>query len=499
MSSGFDPELLDSLSQVVSDRSGLRFGVDRRNDLERGVRAAARELGFSDPVQCAASLVCSPPTSAQVRILASHLTIGETYFFREKASFQLLEERILPELIEMRRGGSQRIRIWSAGCCTGEEPYSVAISLARLLPDPTGWDIAILGTDINDNFLQKAREAVYGEWSFRETPRAIVEQFFTSAPAGRRRLLPHLRRHCTFAPLNLAEDSYPSLLNGTAGIDLILCRNVMIYFDQERAATLGRNLSHCLTEGGWLLLGAAEGSQVHCEDLVPAEAPGTMAFRKRRATAAPCVESPLPMFAAPAPAFSAMKALPEPVAAQASLPPPTTEEAAPPQTPLVTATASFEQRLYADVIAGLLPLCTAGDGDSRSLELLSRAYANQGDRPQALEWCEKAISVDKVNPRLHYLRAAILQERGEAAEATASFRRAIYLDDQFVMAHVGAGHLALRLGRPREAERYLARARELLSKFGADQTVPESEGLDAKHLAELIAARWNEGIPYEHG
>jgi chemotaxis protein methyltransferase CheR len=495
MNIAFDPKLLDALSELVSDRSGLRFSPDRREDLERGVRAAARELGFSDPLECASSLVSSPLTSAQVRILASHLTIGETYFFREKASFQLLEERILPELIELRRGGAQRIRIWSAGCCTGEEPYSVAICLARLLPDPTGWDIAILGTDINEQFLEKAREAVYGEWSFRDTPSSIIERYFTRTHSGRRRLLPHLRRYCTFAPLNLGEDIYPSFLNGTHAIDVILCRNVLIYFDAEHGVRLVRNLGQALTEGGWLLVGAAEGSQVHCEDLAPALAPGTMAFRKRTATAGASMELPMPTVAAQTEDwFSATALPPEPLATHnpSTLP---TMEAAAAQTPFVVAMASHEQGLYADVVAGLLPLCTAGHGDPLSLALLARAYANQGNRSQALEWCEKAISVDKVNPRLHYLRAAILQELGEAAEATASFRRAIYLDDEFIMAHVGAAHLAIRLGKRKDADQHLARAHQLLSRFGPDQTVPESEGLDAKHLAELIAAAWNKRNP----
>ena len=106
-----------------------------------------------------------------MRILAAHLTIGETYFFREKTSFQLLEDRILPQLIEARERGWPADPPLEAGCCTGEEAYSLAICLARLLPDPRGWDISILATDINEHFLHKARAAIYGEWSFRKPRR----------------------------------------------------------------------------------------------------------------------------------------------------------------------------------------------------------------------------------------------------------------------------------------------------------------------------------------
>ena len=181
MNDSFDPSLLKALSSVVTRRTGLRFAPERHADLERGVRAAARELGFASADACAAWLVSSVATSEQVRILAAHLTIGETYFFREKTAFEFLERSVLPELIAARHKLDRRLRIWSAGCCTGEEPYSIAISLSRLLPNPEGWQIQILGTDINEQFLQTAREATYGEWSFRDTPAAVIEKMVSFA------------------------------------------------------------------------------------------------------------------------------------------------------------------------------------------------------------------------------------------------------------------------------------------------------------------------------
>ena len=498
MSVTFDAALLDALSDMVTERSGLRFNPDRRADLERGVRAAAHELGFADPRECATALVSSPLTSAQVRILASHLTIGETYFFREKASFQLIEDRILPELIEARRGHGRRIRLWSAGCCTGEEPYSLAICLARLLPEPHDWDITILGTDINEHFLQKARAATYGEWSFRETSAEILAGCFTRKSAGRYHLLPHLRRGVTFSPLNLAEDDYTIQFAGADAADVILCRNVLIYFDQAQGARLVRNLSKCLVEGGWLLLGASEGSQVQCEDLVPAARPGTVAFRKctgghRSAE----MRVPVSFQAETIAPVSPMPIALEVAAGSIALAPPTpsrekvTGDAA--ESTLLQAVASYEKGDYGDVVLRLLPLCSAGRGTARSLELLTRAYANQGEGSLALDWCEKTLLLDKMNSRLHYLRGAILQERGDMGEAAASYRRAIYLDSEFVMAHIGAGHVAASLGRRKAAIQFLSSARRLLGRFAPNESVPEAEGLDAQHLAELIASDLDKG------
>ena len=122
-----------------------------------------------------------------------------------------------------------------------------------------------------------------------------------------------------------------------------------------------------------------------------------------------------------------------------------------------------------------------------------RAYANQGKGSLALEWCAKTIVLDKMNARLHYLHATLFQERGEMDEAAASFRRAIYLDSEFVMAHIGAGHVARSLGRHKEAIRFLGSARRLLDRFAPNEPVPEAEGLDARHLAELISSDLDKG------
>lgn len=177
----------------------------------------------------------------------AQLTIGETYFFRNAAHFAALRERVLPELLE-RRAGVGSLRLWSAGCATGEEPYSLAMALADALPASPPWQVSILATDLNPQFLERARAALYGAWSFRETRDELRERCFT--PEGPRwRLRPELRRQVLFARLNLAEASYPAVANGTVALDLIFCRNVTIYFDEATrrrvAATPSTNACGC--------------------------------------------------------------------------------------------------------------------------------------------------------------------------------------------------------------------------------------------------------------
>src|SRR3990170_7336777 len=153
------PELsnnsLSSVSEFISSLIGLHFKESRWNDLKYGIKSASREFGFSDVEAFINWLPSSTLGRKHIEILASHLTIGETWFFREQDTFSVLEERILSELITSRYSNQKRLRIWSAGCSTGEEAYSIAILLNKMMADISEWNITILATDINPKFLSK--------------------------------------------------------------------------------------------------------------------------------------------------------------------------------------------------------------------------------------------------------------------------------------------------------------------------------------------------------
>jgi chemotaxis protein methyltransferase CheR len=163
MSKALPDELLARFSEFVAARMALDFPQPRWGDLERMARSASAELGYADPEALIASLISSPLTIERMEILASNLTVGETYFWREPQIFDALEGRILPELIASRGTGDRRLRIWCAGCSTGEEAYSLAIALRRALPAIGEWNISILATDINPRMLDKAKAALYGD------------------------------------------------------------------------------------------------------------------------------------------------------------------------------------------------------------------------------------------------------------------------------------------------------------------------------------------------
>jgi chemotaxis protein methyltransferase CheR len=275
-----DAQLNDSLyvrfRDLLRERCGLDYPERKRADLAHGLRLVLESSRHADLEALYADAAAGGPGW---EILLAQLTNGETYFFRNKPQFDALREHILPELIQ-RRQPMRHLRIWSAGCATGEEPYSVAMTLADLLPEDELWQVSILATDINPQFLARARDGLYGSWSFRETPDAIRERFFTPEQ-NRWRLHPRIRQMVTFARLNLAQPCFPAILNGTYAQDLILCRNVTIYFDEANTHQLIDRFHSTLLPGGWLLVGHAEPQASANQQLELHNFPHTVVYRKR--------------------------------------------------------------------------------------------------------------------------------------------------------------------------------------------------------------------------
>jgi len=454
--------LLSGLSDFVAARIGLHFPQERWRDLERGLIAATPELGQPDAESCVRWLLSASLTRSHIETLASHLTIGETYFFREKRSLEILEMQIVPELLRARRDGERHLRIWSAGCCTGEEPYSIAMLLDRLIPDQTAWTITLLATDINPRFLRKAAEGVYGEWSFRETPEWIRTRYFKQRKDGRFELSAHIRRKVTFSYLNLADDVYPSLLNNTNAMDVIFCRNVLMYFTAAWATKVAKNLHRSLVEGGWLIVNPTETSAALFPLFTAVAFPGAVLYRKAQDNA--------PGVAATDYQPPALQAGLFPTKAVQLLAPEERQPEPPGQTTTMAPSDTRSQE----------------QNDCEAQSLNARDCANQGRLGEAIEWCGKAIAADKMNPARHYLLAAIQQEQGQLDAAAQSLNRALYLDSGFVLAHFALGNLRLSQGQRREAERHFTNALAALRTHPHDEVLPESEGLTAGRLVEIV-------------
>ena len=478
------------LCELLAESLGLHFPRERWADLQRALVGAARELGFNNVAQCIDWIVSTNLEEAQQQVLVRHLTIGETYFFRDRATMSILAEEILPELILKRRGCKQSIRIWSAACCTGEEPYSLAILLHRLVPDLPSWQITIMATDINRRFLEKAEAGIYGEWSFRDTPPHIRQRYFERTASGDYAIVPEIRKLVKFERLNLVDGSYRLLGNEVSTMDLIFCRNVLMYFASHQVRKVVRRLHSALAEEGWLVVSPSEASQSAFAQFTTVNRPGVILYRKID----PSLDSP-PVFIRSMPEANSADVGEQSDApftrdereAAAVLPAPP-KASKKPSPAAEAAQALYAEGRYAELAGMLLKAASEGVLESQAYALLTRALANQGRLADALTWCDRWIAADKLNAAAHYFRAVVLLEQGDPAKARLCLQRAIYLEADFVLAHFSLGSIARAEGRPGEAQRHFSNALHLLSRYEVSDVLPESEGLTAGRLGEILSS-----------
>jgi chemotaxis protein methyltransferase CheR len=463
-------------SAIVARRLGLHFPMARVGELRRAFTDAALELGLGTAEACAQRLVAGDLGPAELDVIASHLTIGETYFFRGDETFKALADHVLPGLIRARRGREQRLRLWSAGCCTGEEAYSLAILLRQLLPDIQDWHITLLATDINPKFLAKAAEAVYGQWSFRGTPEAFRARYFSRATDGRYALAPEIKRMVTLAPLNLAEGMFPSLATGTNAMDLILCRNVLMYFTPEQARRAAAGLHASLSGDGWLVVAPYEVSQSLFPDLAQVTFDGAILYQRKAAAASRTSDawhiagdtSPVEV------------PLTEP--AQPHLP---RRHLRVRRRPEDIGRAAIETVREAPAPAGL-PATTARALEVTDLSSRARLAANQGRLADALVWCDRWIAQDRIDATAHYLRAMVLMELGKADEAKAALQRCAFLDPSTAMANFALANLERSLGHRRAALLHYRTTLRLLERCPPDAPLRHSEDITAAQLSALV-------------
>lgn len=458
-------EILSRLGDFATATLGLRFPPDRWRELARGVGAAALELGISDVEAWIETLLADEASGADIKALANHLTIGETYFFRHRESFTLMGEEILPERFAARREQGRSLRIWSAACSTGEEPYSVAMLLRRMYPELSPATVSISATDINTHSLARAQRGLYSEWSFRDTPAWLKDAYFSRKPNGRYEITREVRQLVKFSHLNFADPIYPAEFGERADYDLILCRNVLMYFSAEWHARIVRRVVAALAPDGWLLVGPCDISIPQATELgLEQRGPGSF-LRTEKKTA---VRAPAP----------ALPPVIWPVAQPAAAPKPAEVVPLLPSLPLL--------KEDAPVAKAAAPLPEATQTESEVVSALAHEKADRGDLSSALLACDEAIALDKVNPDFHYLRGCILQEQERLPEAVQAFQRVLFLDPKAVMAHFALGCIAERLGDHGEARRHLSLVLRILSEANRGDAVPGAEGLTVGRLRAVV-------------
>ncbi|MGE5371129.1 MAG: CheR family methyltransferase [Solirubrobacterales bacterium] len=473
-------------SGFIQEKMGLYFPARRIPDLERALHSLTEEMGLRDIGQTVDHFTSGILTRGSLELLASKLSVGETYFFREKTAFDILRTDMLGPLIEERRKTTKHLRLWSAGCATGEEAYSLAMELVLIIPDLADWNIFILGTDFNPDYLMKAKTGVYTEWSFRKVPEDVKRTFFRITPENRYELIPSIRQMVTFSYLNLAEDTFPSPLTQTSSMDIVFCRNVMLYFDQRLKNRLLNRFYESLVPGGCLVVGASEGINLVPQGMKLLRPNCMVAFQKE----------PLPQREVMVPVQTIQAA----AATKNSVPAPPIELEMAEKTPagftvkeqLEHSQALYDQRDYHAVIRLMTEIVKDANHQGQLAEITilgAKAFANIGELATAAEWCERAIWFDQVNPELYALYASVLEERGMPKQAISALRKALFLKPDSVINHFTIATLYEHEENRLEADKYFRGAVELLRKLDEDSALPGAEGMTAGRMMQIILAR----------
>lgn len=485
-------DLWVQLRDALQDNLGLYFRDERLVDLKRGLSSAATEFGFYNSEECVRWLLSEPLNQTQIEILATHLSVGETYFFRDQPSFEILKNQVLPKIIKARAKKDPRIRIWSVGCSTGEEPYSIAMVLTELITNLCDWNITILGTDIVPGYLQKATIGDYSQWSFRNIPKGIQEKFFTNVEKNRYTIKPKIKSMVTFLYHNLIKDAYPSVDNGTNAMDIIFCRNVLMYFKHQAACEVLTKLSQSLVEGGWLFSSPTD--IIACPqfpELIPFPDTLTTLYRKKKMIIPPLEK-----------VETAVSYIPlEPVLIQPekeALPaqkiyvedPEETLKSSPScrEIPFSKAKKLYQQGFYEPVLPAIKNHLLKNPNDSQAMGLLARCYANLGLLQEAQIWCGKALSIDKMNWEWWFLSGTIYQEQKLIQDAINSLKHALYLDMDNPLLHFSLGNLYRENSSDQDARRYFNNALMLLKRYDQNELIQETEGITAGRLSEWTKA-----------
>jgi chemotaxis protein methyltransferase CheR len=492
---GFTDPAFAQLAELAHVLAGLVFPPNRQPSAEAGMRRAMRALRISDP----AALLRATESPGDVRdAVLAELTIGESYFFRDSAQLALLATDILPARVRNQEQG-RPMRVWSAGCASGEEPYTVAVMLREL-----GWTgpTHILGTDVALPRLKAARRGRYTRWSLRGVSEDRVDRWFRRNGAYFD-LDESVRDSVEFRALNLVHDNYPCADPGAAPYDLILCRNVMIYFDLPTVARIAKGLLASLAEDGWLLLGASDPPLAHLVACEPVMTPAGVYYRRsdgvRRSTPAfswPVqVEKPALWMETPIPEPPPMAPVRvEPIVDRL----PVLPLSAPRQLVADEEMVEAYERADYSAVESMAVLALSGAPPNADLGLwilYIRAVANQGRLHDAGELCARALETHPLAAELHYLHATLLAEAGWHGDAAIAARRAIYLDRKLVVSHLLLGDALTRTGDTNGARIAFENVVALLANVDATMPVAGADGVPASRLRQIATLRLHELMP----
>lgn len=430
----------------IHQHSGIYLEEQKSDSLRISLITRATRFGFDALADYFDMLVAD---DEEFKELMNLVTINETSFFRFPAQFEALRTQIIPQIMEGKSEYDRQFRVWSAGCSTGEEPYSIAMTLLDSGLEPFGYKLDVLGTDVSTNALLKAKTGVYPARGLLSVPHSAATRFFEPIAHGHR-VVDRVRKLTTFQYHNLIKEPYPLALMGNW--DVIFCRNVTIYFRLESTRRVVDNYYESLNPGGYLFIGHSETLTSISDRFEPVEVGGVFLYRKplpkrhhafsdaapkrettaaasarRRDQKAPLRRTPAPRLVEAPVAHAPAEASPGPESEIESL--------------LRTAREASEDGHTAVVLEAAARVLDLDSNNPHAFLLTAFAHADSGQMESAIAECQRALAIEPLLPAARYVLGIIYQQQGDSIRAISELKKTIYIDPAFVLAHFSLANL----------------------------------------------------------
>jgi len=492
-------ECEEELIDLVRELTGIRIHDHQLKKFRQTIVQACQVFNFNNCREYIDALQDSSLNSSIQEHLIAGITIGESYFFRDRTQMDFLTNSILPNLIQQRRDqGSLYLRIWSAGCSDGQELYSIMILLNQLLPDIDKWNLHLLGTDINVASLSRAIKGSYSEWSMRSTSDDIRKKFFIKSGTQWQINKP-LQLLSKFSYLNLYGDKFPSILSETHAMDLILCRNVFIYFDQATASSVMHKFYQSLSPGGYLLQGASDlldhcnikGFEQHVIE--------NTSYYVRTDTVQESDSIQYGLIAEDRFKEKIVSSIVPPeqidqkitTSREQNLATETTIISS--TTPIKVAVKSYKtiiqmltDEAWNDALDNINMRINKGDDNAIIWQFKAKALANLGRIREALKACDLSIEHDPEDKHTYFIQALVFMEGRRLDKSEEALRRTLYLDRNFVEAHYHMGLLRMLQGKRESGIKYMKNALEISEQADPNRSLHDAAGMNHARMATIL-------------
>jgi len=467
--------------KLIYERLGIVIKHHQTHDLHKTILNAYHKFNYA-PKDYLAKLINCKDHSPLLEHFIAGVTVGETYFFRDNHQIQLLENKILTRIIEQKRQQNNlSLRIWSAGVATGEEIYTIAMLLSEMIPDIDKWRITLLATDINTEALKKAIIGFYNEWSMRSIQDYFKQRYFSTINRGYS-FSPKLRELVHFDYLNLNDDTYPAIFNGTNAQDLILCRNVFIYFDNTKIARLMQKLNACLVPGGYLLLGASDPVNLSGTDFIFHHHDGLIFTRPTEEKIS--VEAKKPIVSEKVKVVNKVKnKVKETKIYQVKNIPDKKK-------PDYSYQDKISELLKESNWQAALNMVDLFETLEKNTQFIffskAIALANLGKLAEAEKVCQEGLKYHATDKDMYFTYALIHIELNHLVEAEKMLRKTLFLDHQFVPGHFQLGLLLLRNKQIELGLKSLCNALIIAKAKDPKEKVISSQGLCYGRFVEIV-------------